>query len=125
MHETSAEDFLKVFEEYGYNTIQNYVIQEGPLTIEFAQFITKICTTINKFFVTDENVNDVNMIGFENWKFELGSFLRELQCPYDQLFSGDPDQRLEKFKGILMFKKFRLKYFCFQNYSDRFIETIR
>ena len=107
MHETSVEDFSKVFEEYGYNTIQNYVIQEGPLTIEFAQFITEICTTINKIVGTDENVNDVDLNGFENWKLELGSFLRELQCPYDQLFSGDPDQRLENCKGILMFKKFR------------------
>ena len=69
---------------------------EGPLMIVYANFVCQICEKIRQLVGTEENVNTVNSEpDLENWKLELASFLRELQCPYDFLMLGDSDKRLE------------------------------
>ena len=103
----NVEQFSKVFEEFQFESIKNQLIEEGfPLTTEFADFITQICLSIKKVIGTEENVNQVEKVGFQDWKLEIGSFLRELQCPYDQLYIGDPTNRLENNKDRLLLVEF-------------------
>ena len=59
--------------------------------------ISSVCANINKIVCTEENVSPVEKDDLQDWKLELGSFLRELQCPYDQLYTGELSIRLENF----------------------------
>ena len=44
---------------------------------------------------TEENVNPLDsMDGLSNWKVEMSSFLKELNCPHACLYQGDLDSRL-------------------------------
>ena len=102
---SNVEQFSKVFQEFQFDSIKNQLTEDGfPLTKEFANFITEICLSIKKVIGTEENVNQVEKL--EDWKFELGSFLRELQCPYDQLYIGDPTTRLENNKDRILLVEF-------------------
>ncbi len=57
-------------------------ILENQLDPKFANVVAKICEEISKEVSTEEKVNFVQD-DLDNWKLELMSFLRELQCPYD------------------------------------------
>lgn len=54
----------------------------GPLELKFANAVSEICGEIRDLVGTEENVEKVSE-NLENWKLELNSFLRELQCPYE------------------------------------------
>ena len=93
----STDRFVKLLNEFGYDSVRNQISEECPLTREFANFISSVCANINKIVCTEENVSPVEKDDLQDWKLELGSFLRELQCPYDQLYTGELSIRLENF----------------------------
>ena len=102
----SIDRFVKLLDEFGYDSVKNQMSEECPLTREFANFISSICANINKIVCTEENVNPVEKDDLQDWKLELGSFLRELQCPYDQLYTGELSIRLENFGDRLILVEF-------------------
>ena len=79
--------------------IQNAISSQGPLTIQFASYISDLCKNLSQLLGgTEENVSKVSEnSNLDNWKLELASFLRELQCPYDRLMIGESSQRLQEY----------------------------
>ena len=62
-----------------------------PLDLTFTTFVSKICQKIGSLIGTEETVHP----DLTHFKLELASFLRELQCPFENLIVGESDQRLE------------------------------
>ena len=81
------------------NQIQHEITNEGPLTIQFASYISDLCEKLSQLIGgTEENVSKITEnSNLDNWKLELASFLRELQCPYDRLMVGETHLRLNNF----------------------------
>jgi len=79
--------------------VQNDITSQGPLTIQFASYISDLCENLSQLLGgTEENVSKVSEnSNLDNWKLELASFLRELQCPYDRLMIGESSQRLKEY----------------------------
>ena len=79
--------------------IHNAISSQGPLTIQFASYISDLCKNLSQLLGgTEENVSKVSEnSNLDNWKLELASFLRELQCPYDRLMIGESSQRLQEY----------------------------
>ena len=79
--------------------VQNDITSQGPLTIQFASYISDLCENLSQLLGgTEENVGKVSEnSNLDNWKLELASFLRELQCPYDRLMIGESSQRLKEY----------------------------
>ena len=75
--------------------IQNAISSQGPLTLQFASYISDLCEKLSQLLEgTEENVSKVSeSSNLDNWKLELASFLRELQCPYDRLMIGESSHR--------------------------------
>ena len=79
--------------------VQNDITNQGPLTVQFASYISDLCKNLSQLLGgTEENVSKVSEnSNLDNWKLELASFLRELQCPYDRLMVGESSQRLQEY----------------------------
>ena len=72
-------------------SLRHYFYEDVPLDLTFATFVSRICQKIGSLIGTEETVHP----DLEHFKLELASFLRELQCPFENLITGDPEQRLE------------------------------
>jgi len=90
--------------------IQDAISSQGPLTIQFASYISDICEKLSQLLGgTEENVSKVSEnSNLDNWKLELASFLRELQCPYDRLMIGESSQRLQEYSDRHLLLEFLL-----------------
>ena len=74
--------------------IRQYLVEDVPLDLTFSTFVAQLCEEIRKLIGTEETVH----ADLKHFKLELASFLRELQCPFENLISGDSVQRLESHK---------------------------
>ena len=72
-------------------SISLYLHEDMPLDLTFTTFVSKICQKIGSLIGTEETVHP----DLTHFKLELASFLRELQCPFENLIVGESDQRLE------------------------------
>ena len=90
--------------------IQNAISSQGPLTLQFASYISDLCEKLSQLLGgTEENVSKVSEnSNLDNWKLELASFLRELQCPYDRLMIGESSQRLQEYSDRHLLLEFLL-----------------
>ena len=90
--------------------IQNAISSQGPLTLQFASYISDLCEKLSQLLGgTEENVSKVSEnSNLDNWKLELASFLRELQCPYDRLMIGESSQRLHEYSDRHLLLEFLL-----------------
>jgi len=90
--------------------IQNAITSQGPLIIQFASYISDLCEKLSQLLGgTEENVSKVSEnSNLDNWKLELASFLRELQCPYDRLMIGESSQRLQEYSDRHLLLEFLL-----------------
>ena len=90
--------------------IQNAISSQGPLTLHFASYISDLCEKLSQLLGgTEENVSKVSEnSNLDNWKLELASFLRELQCPYDCLMIGESSQRLQEYSDRHLLLEFLL-----------------
>jgi len=90
--------------------IQDAISSQGPLTIQFASYISDICEKLSQLLGgTEESVSKVSEnSNLDNWKLELASFLRELQCPYDRLMIGESSQRLQEYSDRHLLLEFLL-----------------
>ena len=90
--------------------IQNAISSQGPLTLQFASYISDLCEKLSQLLGgTEENVSKVSEnSNLDNWKLELASFLRELQCPYDRLMIGESSQRLQDYSDRHLLLEFLL-----------------
>ena len=90
--------------------IQNAISSQGPLTLQFASYISDLCEKLSQLLGgTEENVSKVSEnSNLDNWKLELASFLRELQCPYDCLMIGESSQRLQDYSDRHLLLEFLL-----------------
>ena len=90
--------------------IQNAISSQGPLTLQFASYISDLCEKLSQLLGgTEENVSKVlENSNLDNWKLELASFLRELQCPYDCLMTGESSQRLQEYSDRHLLLEFLL-----------------
>ena len=90
--------------------IQNAISSQGPLTLQFASYISDLCEKLSQLLGgTEENVSKISETSnLDNWKLELASFLRELQCPYDRLMIGESSQRLQEYSDRHLLLEFLL-----------------
>ena len=82
--------------------IRPYLVEDMPLDLTFTTFVAQFCQEIRNLIGTEETVN----ADLEDFKLELSSFLRELQCPFDNLISGDSVRRLESHEDRLCLLEF-------------------
>ena len=90
--------------------IQTAISSQGPLTLHFASYISDLCEKLSQLLGgTEENVSKISETSnLDNWKLELASFLRELQCPYDRLMIGESSQRLQEYSDRHLLLEFLL-----------------
>ena len=88
--------------------IQKSITNQGPLTLQFASCISELCEKLGQLLGgTEENVSKVSENSdLDNWKLELASFLREIQCPFDRLMVGEASQRLQDFSDRKLLLEF-------------------
>ena len=114
----NVDDILEILQNNGcenVETIKNDIAADssGDLSLCFASFISNLCQKISQMIGTEENVNNVSSNeDLDNWKLELASFLRELQCPYDNLMVGDLVQRLEQVNDRILLIEFLARGPC-------------
>ena len=89
----NVTDLLKRIDEEASDvqSISRYLHEDVSLDLTFTTFVSKICQKIGSLIGTEETVHP----DLTHFKLELASFLRELQCPFENLIAGELDQRLE------------------------------
>ena len=91
----NVDELLTRLERFDSQQIRPYLVEDIPLDLTFTSFVAQFCQEIGKLIGAEETVHP----DIEHFKLELASFLRELQCPFDNLISGDHlQQRLENHK---------------------------
>ena len=75
----------------------------------FFVLISRVARETGILLGTEETVNPLDSLSnLSNWKLEMSSFLKELQCPLTYLFEGDLDTRLTNPKHRLVLLDFLL-----------------
>ena len=89
----NVTDLLKRIDEEASDvqSISRYLHEDVSLDLTFTTFVSKICQKIGSLIGTEETVHP----DLTHFKLELASFLRGLQCPFENLIAGELDQRLE------------------------------
>jgi hypothetical protein len=75
----------------------------------FLYYVSRVAQETGILLGTEETVNPLDSLSnLSNWKLEMSSFLKELQCPLNFLFEGDLDTRLTNTKHRLLLLDFLL-----------------
>ena len=107
------EKLIKELASCGYNaeSIKVDLSENHPMTIDYALFVSKIGSEIGTLLETEERLNppeNSEPSSLSNWKMEISSFLKELNCPLAFLYEGDLSNRLNSNKHRLLLLDFLL-----------------
>ncbi len=70
----------------------------------------RLCENVRLLLSTEEKVNGIkNLSNITEWKVELSSFLKEIQCPYRRFYEGDLESRLSSLEDRVLLLDFLLE----------------